>query len=51
MSGEYQESWGKRVKVPIYKNKGDIDSTNNYRDITQSNVLPKNHTYFVKTHK
>ena len=39
MSGEYHESWGKGVVVPTYKNKGDIDSTNNYRGVTLSNVL------------
>ena len=41
MSGEYPESWCKGVMVPIYQNKGDIDSTNNYRGITLSNVLAK----------
>ena len=41
MSGEYPESWCKGVIVPIYKNKGNIDSANNYRGITLSNVLAK----------
>ena len=41
LSGDYPESWSKGVIVPINKNKGDIDSSNNYRGITLTNVLAK----------
>ena len=47
MSGEYPDSWCKGVIVPIYKNKGDIDSTNNYRGITLSNVLAKTFSHIL----
>ena len=48
LTGEYPESWCTGVIVLIYKNKGDIDSPNNYRGITLTNVQAKIFSHVLK---